>query len=60
MPQLDITTFTSQILFLFLTLFFVVGESDDISTADESDFIVDLLEDGLFTDTSEFSVESVT
>lgn len=60
MPQLDVTTFTSQILFLFLILFFAVGSSEDISAADESEFIVDLLEDGLFTDILEFSSESVT
>lgn len=60
MPQLDITTFFSQILFLFVILFFTAGSSDDISDADESDFVVDLLEDGFYTEIADFSSEIVT
>jgi hypothetical protein len=57
MPQLDTTTFVSQILFLFLVLFFVAGASEDISSADESDFVVDLLEDGFYSEITDLSTE---
>jgi hypothetical protein len=35
----------------------VAGASEDISSADESDFVVDLLEDGFYSEITDLSTE---